>query len=140
MAPARILFYTTQSGCRFGEKCSFAHRQVDEQRTKRFKKNDDKSAVAMLKKNEHHYRTRRLDKNAYSSNTRQLGCVFSRNGAAEVFLHRFYGRAQTYGNRSDVFRYNKAVVRHADIRDQNPSLGMICSGELHQRNTNAPKL
>ena len=34
----------------FGEKCSFAHRQVDEQPTKRSKKNDDKSAVAMLKK------------------------------------------------------------------------------------------
>ena len=25
------LFYKTKSGCRFGEKCSFAHRQVDEQ-------------------------------------------------------------------------------------------------------------
>ena len=35
---------------RFGEKCSFARRQVDEQPTKRFKKNDDKNAVAMLKK------------------------------------------------------------------------------------------
>ena len=31
-----------------GEKCSHAHRQVDEQPTKRSKKNDDKSAVAML--------------------------------------------------------------------------------------------
>ena len=34
----------------FGEKCSFAHRQVDEQPTKRSKKNDNKSVVAMLKK------------------------------------------------------------------------------------------
>ena len=34
----------------FGEKCSYAHRQVDEQPTTRSKKNDDKSAVAMLKK------------------------------------------------------------------------------------------
>ena len=33
-----------------GEKCSFAHRQVDEQPTKRSKKNDDKSAVTILKK------------------------------------------------------------------------------------------
>ena len=32
------------------EKCSFAHRQVDEQPTKRSKTNDDKSAVALLKK------------------------------------------------------------------------------------------
>ena len=34
----------------FGEKCSFAHRQVHEQPTKRSKTNNDKSAVAMLKK------------------------------------------------------------------------------------------
>ena len=33
-----------------GEKCSFAHRQVDEQPTKRSKSNNDKSAVAILKK------------------------------------------------------------------------------------------
>ena len=31
MAPPECLFYKTKSGCRFGEKCSFAHRQVDEQ-------------------------------------------------------------------------------------------------------------
>ena len=42
--------YKTKSGCRFGEKCSFAHRQVDEQSTKWSKSNNDKSAVAMLKK------------------------------------------------------------------------------------------
>ena len=48
--PPECLFYKTKSGCRFGEKCSYAHPQVDEQPTKRSKKNDDKSAVAMLKK------------------------------------------------------------------------------------------
>ena len=48
--PPECLFYKTKSGCRFGEKCLYAHRQVDEQPTKRSKKNDDKSAVAMLKK------------------------------------------------------------------------------------------
>ena len=52
--PPECLFYKTKSGCRFGEKCSFAHRQVDEQPSKRSKRNDDKSAVAMLKKNDLH--------------------------------------------------------------------------------------
>ena len=52
------LFYKSESGCRFGEKCSYAHRQVDEQPSKRSKKNGVKSAVAMLKI------------------TRQLDCVF----------------------------------------------------------------
>ena len=51
--PPECLFYMTKSGCRFGEKCSFAHRQVDEQPTKWSKSNNDKSAVAMLKKSEH---------------------------------------------------------------------------------------
>ena len=52
--PPECLFCKTKSGCRFGEKCSYAHRRVDEQPTKRSKKNDDKSAVAMLKKNDLH--------------------------------------------------------------------------------------
>ena len=51
--PPECLFYKTKSGCRFGEKCSYAHRQVDEQPTKRSEKNDDKSAVAMLKNVDH---------------------------------------------------------------------------------------
>ena len=36
-------------------------------------------------------------------------------------------------------KFTKAVARHIKIRDQNPSLGMICPGELHQRSPNAPK-
>ena len=52
--PPECLFYKTKSGCRFGEKCSYSHRQVDEQPSKRSKKNDDQSAVAMLKKNDLH--------------------------------------------------------------------------------------
>ena len=51
------LFYKTKSGCRFGEQCSNAHRQVDEQPRKKSNKNVDKSAVAMLKKHELHDRT-----------------------------------------------------------------------------------
>ena len=51
-----------------GEKCSHAHRQVDEQPSKRSKKNGDKSAVAMLKI------------------PRQLGCVCQDMESAEVFI------------------------------------------------------
>ena len=52
--PPECLFYKTKSGCRFGEKCSYAHRKVDEQPTKRSKKNNDKSAATMLKKGDWH--------------------------------------------------------------------------------------
>ena len=36
--PPKCLFYQTKSGCQFGEKCCYAHRQVDEQPSKRSKK------------------------------------------------------------------------------------------------------
>ena len=48
--PPESMFYKNKNGCRFGEKCSFAHRQVDAQPTKRSKSNNDQSAVALLKK------------------------------------------------------------------------------------------
>ena len=57
--PPECFFYKTKSGCRFGEKCSYAHRQVDEQPSKRSKNNGDKSAVTMLKKNDWHENVRR---------------------------------------------------------------------------------
>ena len=50
MAPSRMLVLPDQEWLSVWRKCSFAHRQVDEQPTKRSKKNDDKSAVAMPKK------------------------------------------------------------------------------------------
>ena len=37
-------------------------------------------------------------------------------------------------------RFTKAVVRHADIRDQNPSRGIICPGDPHQRNPQCSKI
>ena len=56
--PPECLFFKSENGCRFGEKCTYAHRQVDEQPSKKSKTNGDKSAKAKLK------------------NTRQLVCLF----------------------------------------------------------------
>ena len=96
--PPECLFYKTKSGCRFGEKCSYSHRQVDEQPSKRSQKNGDKSAVAMLKKHGLYDRTEkpvvcrdtRHERHGpvvcNSSNTRQLVCVFQDMGPAEVFI------------------------------------------------------
>ena len=58
--PPECLFYKTKSGCRFGEKCSYAHRQVDEQPSKRSQNNGHKSAVALLKKGDWHENVREL--------------------------------------------------------------------------------
>ena len=154
--PPECLSYKTKSGCRFGEKCSYAHRQVDEQPTKRSRKNDDKSAVAMLKKgdwhergpvaDQYHDRSGKPDKRSdrklgqkssqhRSSDARQLGCVFQDMQPLKSILRK----------RSDIqkpiqrVKFTKAIARHTKIRDQNPSLGYICPGEPHQRSPKAPK-
>ena len=113
------LFYKSENGCRFGEKCSYAHRQVDEQPSKRSTKNGDKSAVAMLKI------------------TRQLGCVCQEMEPPKS--SSIVRKSSNIRKPIRCVRFTKAVVRHADIRDQNPSLGMICPGVPHQRDPNAPK-
>ena len=148
--PPECLFYKTKSGCRFGEKCSYAHRQVDEQPTKRSRKNDDKSAVAMLKKGDWHERGPVADqchdrsgkpdeksdkKLGQKSSQHRLGCVCQDMQPLKSILRK----------RSDIqkpiqrVKFTKAIARHTKIRDQNPSLGYICPGELHQRSPNAPK-
>ena len=68
--PPGCLYYKTKSGGRFGEKCSFAHRQVDEQPTKRSKSNNDKSAVALLKKG--NWQERKFVSDACHDRTGQL--------------------------------------------------------------------
>ena len=92
--------------------------KVEEQPSTR-SKNGDKSAVAMLKI------------------TKQWGCVFQDMEPPKS--------SSVLRKSSDIqkplqrVKFTKAVARHANIRDQIPSLGMICPGDPHQRNPNAPK-
>ena len=137
-------------------KCSFAHRQVDEQPRKRSKKNDDKSAVAMLKKrnwqerelvtDEFHDRPGKPWKKSakklgqysserQSSDARQLGCVFQDMTPPKSILRKGTDMPKPIQR----VKFTKAIARHTKIRDQNPSLGYICPGEPYQRSPNAPK-
>ena len=156
------LFYKTKSGCKFGEKCSYAHRQVDEQPTERSKNNNDKSAVAMLKKNDWHKNVRQLvvirnknpersgrpdtNRDTYhelkrgptghrSSDARQLGCVFQDMMPPKSILRKCTDMRKPIQR----VKFTKAIARHTKIRDQNLSLGYFCPGEPHQRSPNAPK-
>ena len=71
-----------------------------------------------------------------SSDARQLGCVFQDMTPPES--------SSILRKSSDIRKpircviFTKAVARHANIRDQNHSLGMICAGEPHERSPNAP--
>ena len=135
--PPVSLFFKSENGCRFGEKCSYAHRQVEERPGKRSKKNGDRSAVALLKRNEQPQRTGRPVVYDHSSNTRQLGCVFQ--DLEPPKSSSFLRKSSNIRKPIRCVQFTKAVVRHADIRDQNPSLRMICPGDPHQRNPNPPK-
>ena len=105
---------------------------------KGLKKNGDKSAVAMLKKDEYHHRTGRPVVNVYSSYTRQLGCVFQDMEPPKS--SSILRKSSNIRKPIRCVRFTEAVLRHANIRDQNPSLGMICPSDPHQRNPNAPNL
>ena len=150
------MFYKTKSGCRFGEKCSYAHRQVDEQPTKRSKKNDDKSAVAMLKKGDWYEsepvinyghdkpgqpgkkRDNELERGPSQhrlSNARQVACEFQDMMPPKSILWQSTDMQKPIQR----VKFTKAIARHTKIRDQNPSLGCICPGNPHRRSPNAPK-
>ena len=140
----------------WGKKCSFAHRQVDEQPTKRSKKNDDKSAVAFLKKGDWQEREpvtdqchdrsgkpgkgsdKKLGQNSSkrrSSDARQLGCVFQDMTPPKSILRKGTDRPKPIQR----VKFTKATARHTKTRHQNPSFGYTCPGEPHQRSPNAPK-
>ena len=102
-----------------GKKCHYTHRQVEEQPGKRSKNNGEKSAVAML------------------NSTRQLGCVCQ--DMEQPKSSSILRKSSNSQRPIQRVKFTKAIARHANIRDQKPSLGMICPGDPHQRNPNAPK-
>ena len=150
MAPSRMRVLHDQERLQIWEKCSFAHRQVDEQPSKRSKKNAEKSAVAILTKYELHDRTGqpvvcRDTRHAQghgpvgcsSSNTRQLGCVFQDMEPPK--LPSILRKSSDIQKPIQCVKFTKAIARHTKIRDKNPSLGLICPGDPYQRSPNAPK-
>ena len=115
-----------------------------------------KSAVAMLKKGNWHERESVTDEchdrsekpgkrgdqklgrrssQRRSSNARQLGCVFQDMTPPKSILWKCTDMRKPIQR----VKFTKAIARHADIRDQNPSLGMICPRESHEHSPNAPK-
>ena len=126
------------------------------------KKNDDKSAVAMLKKNDWHEnvrqpvvnldkshdRSRRPDKNRatthelkrgptgrQSSNARHLGCVFQDMKPPKSTLRKSSDMQKPIQR----VKFTKAIARHTKIRDKIFRSDFFCPGEPHQRSPIAPK-
>ena len=108
--------------------------------TKRSKKNDDISAVAMLKKGDWQEREpvtdechdrpgkpgkrsdKKLGQNSpkrQSSDARQLGCVFQDMTPPKSILQKSSDMQKPIQR----VKFTKAIARHAKIRDQSPSVG-----------------
>ena len=61
-----------------------------------------------------------------SSNARQLGCVFQDMTPPKSILRKSTDMRKLIQR----VKFTKAIARHTKIRDQNPSLGYICPGNL----------
>ena len=114
------------------------------------KKNDLHESVWQLvvNRDESHERSERPDINRdtchelkrglvgrRSPNARQLGCVFQDMKPPKSILRKSSDMQKPIHR----VKFTKVIARDTEIRDQNPSLGLICPGEPHQRSPNAPK-
>ena len=78
--PPECQFYKTKSGCKFGAECPVPHWKVEEQPNKKPKKDDGKSAVAIVK------------------SVRQLSCV-----SQDTDPQRILGRGKECWNQLDEY-------------------------------------
>ena len=129
---------------------------MHEQPSKMSKKNDGKSAVAILKKSDWQEREpvtdechdrpgkpvkrgdEKLGQNSSKrefSDARQLGCVFQDMKPPKSILRKCTDMRKPIQR----VKFTKAIARHTKIRVQNPALGYICPSEPHQRSPNVPK-
>ena len=70
-----------------------------------------------------------------SSDARQLGCVFQDMTPPKSILRKCTDMRKPVQR----VKFTKAIARHTEIRDQNPSLELICPGDPHERSPNEPK-
>ena len=113
--PSECLLYKSEIRCKFGDKCSYAYRQVDEQASKKSTKNGDRIAMNYIEE----YTT--------------ISCVFQDMEPPKY--SSILRKSSTISKPIRCVRFTKAVLRHDNIRDQKPSLGVICPGDAHQRNS-----
>ena len=104
--PPECLFYKSEKRCRFGKSALTHTARLTNSLTRSLKKNGDKSAVALMK------------------NTRQLGCLFQDMEPPKS--SSILRKSPNILKPIRCVRFTEAVLRHANIRDQQPPLGMIC--------------
>ena len=73
----------------------------------------------------------------FLKSTRQLDCVFQDMEPPKS--SSIVRKSSNILKPIRCVQFTKAVLRHANIRDQKTSLGIICPGDPHQRNPNVPE-
>ena len=94
-------------------------------------KNHERSGRPDINRDTYH----ELKRGRRSSSARHLGCVFQDMKPPKSILRKSSDMQKPIQR----VKFTKAIARHTEIRDKNPSLGYICPGEPHQRSPNAPK-
>ena len=89
---------------------------------------DQNPSLGMICQGDPHHELKRGPTRRRSSNARQLGCVFQDIKPPKSILRKSSDMQKPIQR----VKFMKATARHTKIRDQNPSLGYICPGELHQ--------
>ena len=118
--PPNCLFYKSERWMQISGKSALMRiAKLMNSQAKGLKGMVNKSAVVMLK------------------STTQLGCVFQDMEPPKS--SSILRKSSDIRKPIRCVQLTKAVVRHANIRDRHPSLGLICPGDHHQRNPYAPK-
>ena len=71
-----------------------------------------------------------------SSDARQLGCLFQDMKPPKSILRK----GTDMPKRIQRVKFTKAIARHTQMRDENPSLGFFCPGEPHERSSTLQNL
>ena len=129
--PPECLFYKSENGCRFVENALVHTARFMNSLAKGFKNNGDRSALAMLKQSEQHDHTE-----FPLCAIHQLHDSSVCQGMVPPKFPSIFGRAQTIGNRSDVFSSQKPSYVMLTIETK--TLEWFAQGDPHQRNPNAP--
>ena len=112
-------FYKSAEGCKFGDKCAFAHRRVEEQPSKRSKRSDEKKCSCS------------------TGRDKEFGLCISGRGAAKIIVD--FTEELNHAKTNPMCSIHHSSAAQCQTSRPKPSLNKICPGDSHHRSPNAPK-
>ena len=113
--------HTSQSGCKYGEKCQFRHNDAEETPSKKSKKGSAKGSVALLKESPN------------------CGCV-SQDSYPKKSILRKVRKMGSNASAGHTVKFSGGTWHQIKIRERKgPPRGIIQKCEPHERNPCAPR-